>query len=81
MSVFDAQGLATLYAGQRNGGLRWISLKAEQVGNLQARLPLNLGQDGTGRYAHNLDGDIDELAIWRRARRQMASSSMSPSRL
>ena len=28
---------------------------------------LNLGQDGTGSYPHNLSGDIDDLAIWNRA--------------
>ena len=66
-TIFNASGLATLYAGRENGGLRWFSLKASQVGDLSASLPLNLGQDGTGTYGHNLDGDVDDLAIWRRA--------------
>ena len=66
-SVFDAQGNAILYAGRAIGGLRWIALKAGGVGDLTSSLPLNLGQDGTGEYDDNLDGDIDDLAIWGRA--------------
>jgi hypothetical protein len=66
-SVFDANGNVALYAGNENGGLRWITLKATSVGDLRSPLPLNLGQDGTGEYGDNLDGDIDDLAIWRRA--------------
>lgn len=66
-SVFDADGLAKMYVGDADGGLRWMALYADGVGALTSALPLNLGQDGTGTYAHNLDGDIDDLAIWRRA--------------
>jgi hypothetical protein len=37
------------------------------VGNLDSGLPWNIGQDGTGSYAHNLEGVVDEVAIWSRA--------------
>lgn len=66
-SVFDPDGLATLYVGDEAGGLRWMALDATGVGDLTSPLPLNVGQDGTGAYPHNLDGDVDDLAIWRRA--------------
>ncbi len=44
-----------------------MALRADGVGDLTSTLPLNLGQDGTGTYSHNLDADIDDLAIWKRA--------------
>jgi len=66
-SIFDANGNAVMYAGREIGGLRWMALDATGVGDMTSSLPLNIGQDGTGRYGDNLDGDIDDLAIWRRA--------------
>ena len=44
-----------------------ISHQYKEPTDLNSGLPLNLGQDGTGSYAHNLSGDIDDLAIWSRA--------------
>ena len=66
-SVFQADGLAFLFAGDASGHMRWMTIDASGVGELVSPYPLNLGQDGTGSYANNLDGDIDDLAIWRRA--------------
>lgn len=58
--------LAVLYAGDVNG-LRWIAHRYPEPTDLRSNLPLNLGQDGTGSYSHNLAGDVDDLAIWNRA--------------
>jgi hypothetical protein len=66
-AVFSPDGLAITYAGDEAGGLRWMALDATGVGDLTSPLPLNLGQDGLGTYPHNLDGDVDDLALWRRA--------------
>lgn len=65
--TFDASGQAVFYAGSESGGLRWMGADAQQVGDLSSSLPINVGQDGTGSYTHNADGDVDDLAIWRRA--------------
>jgi hypothetical protein len=35
--------------------------------SLESVYPLNIGQDGTGKYEYNLNGAIDDLAIWNRA--------------
>ncbi len=58
--------LAVLYAGNADG-LRWIAHRYPEPTDLTSGLPLNLGQDGTGSYSHNLAGDVDDLAIWNRA--------------
>lgn len=58
--------LAILYAGDVNG-LRWIAHRYPEPTDLSSSLPLNLGQDGTGSYSHNLAGDVDDLGIWNRA--------------
>jgi hypothetical protein len=65
-ATFDPNGLAVVFCGDSIGRLRWMALDATQVGSLNSALPLNIGQDGSGSYPHNLDGDIDDLAIWRR---------------
>jgi len=66
-ATFDPAGLAILFCGDRTGQLRWMALDAHDVGDLISSLPLNIGQDGTGAYRNNLNGDVDDLGIWRRA--------------
>jgi hypothetical protein len=66
-AVFDPSGLAVLYCGDAAGTMRWAALDAGPVGPLVSPLPINIGQDGTGSYPSNLDADLDDLAIWRRA--------------
>jgi hypothetical protein len=58
--------LAILYAG--NGyGMNWIAYRFPDSMSLESVYPLNIGQDGTGKYEYNLNGAIDDLAIWNRA--------------
>ena len=66
-TTYDADGNVIIYAGKDDGVLHWMSKDASSIGDLSSLLDLNIGQDGTGNYAHNLDADIDELAIWRRS--------------
>ncbi|MGB0591866.1 MAG: alkaline phosphatase family protein [Myxococcota bacterium] len=61
------QGVATMFAGGPDGVLRWMALEATGLMTLASPHPIHVGQDGTGAYGHNLDGDLDDLAIWRRA--------------
>jgi PKD repeat protein len=63
----DRTGNAVMFVGSPNGLLYVISDFALDLGDITSVLPWNIGQDGTGSYPHNLDGDIDEMAIWRRA--------------
>ena len=65
--VVDPQGLATMYAGDSEGVLRWMALETTGLTTLSSGTPIHIGQDGTGGYGHNLAGDLDDLAIWRRA--------------
>jgi len=66
-ATFDPAGVAILFCGDSTGKLRWMALDAHGVGGLTSPLPLQIGQDGTGSYPHNLNGDVDDLGIWRRA--------------
>jgi hypothetical protein len=65
--VYNPDGLATLFTGDADGVMRWMALETSGLTTLTSSYPLHVGQDGTGEYPHNLDGDLDDLAIWRRA--------------
>jgi hypothetical protein len=65
--VYDPQGLALMFTGDADGIMRWMALETSALTALTSSYPIHIGQDGTGEYAHNLDGDLDDLAIWRRA--------------
>lgn len=64
---YHDDGTAQLFTGAPNGTLQFIALDARVLGDLNSGLPLNIGQDGTGNYAYNIDADFDDLGIWRRA--------------
>jgi uncharacterized protein YjbI with pentapeptide repeats len=66
-TAFDPEGVAVVFCGDSTGHLRWMALDATGLGALTSQLPLQIGQDGTGSYPHNLDADVDDLGIWRRA--------------
>jgi PKD repeat protein len=66
-ATVDRTGNAVMFVGSPNGLLYVISDFAFDLGDITSVLPWNIGQDGTGDYPHNLDGDIDEMAIWQRA--------------
>jgi hypothetical protein len=65
--TFRHDGKAMAYLGRDGDRLQWIGLEVDLVGPLASGLPLNVGQDGTGSYPFNFEGDIDELALWGRA--------------
>lgn len=63
LMTIDRDGPTKLYVNGVNTGT--ISLSSQ--GSFQSGLPWNVGQDGTGNYAPEFTGAVDELAIWRRA--------------
>jgi hypothetical protein len=63
-ATVDRAGNAVMFVGSPNGLLYVISDFAFDLGDITSSLPWNIGQGGTGAYPHNLDGDIDEMAIW-----------------
>lgn len=80
----DRAGNAVLFAISPKGVWHVLSDFSDDLGNLDSALPWNIGQDGTGSYAHNLVADLDELAIWRRALtldeiRQLHAGALNPS--
>lgn len=66
-ATFDRESNAILYAGSPDGTMYILSDHISDVGDISSDLPLNIGQNGTGNHFHNLDADIDDLAIWNRA--------------
>ena len=59
-------GVLNFYQGGRDGYLYRIALDASEI-KLATGLPFCLGQDGTGRYPHAFNGDVDDFALWTRA--------------
>ena len=49
-----------------DGRLYWIAEDAKNM-RLDSGLPFCIGQDGTGCYKHQFNGDIDDFALWTRA--------------
>jgi hypothetical protein len=60
-------GPVMLYAGGPDGTLQFISNDATHLADDTGPLPLNLGQDGTGKYPFGLTADVEQLAVWDRA--------------
>ena len=64
--VARPDGAILLYHGRSNGQLNWMA--ADGTGaRLNSRLPVYLGQDGTGEYPYGPDIDVDEFSMWSRA--------------
>lgn len=66
--TFDREGLATTYI---DGAVVTHPNNPTQLGpsadSLESGLPINIGQDGAGNYGSDVtDGQIDDVAIWRR---------------
>ena len=59
-------GVLSFYQGGLDGYLYRIAFNAKAI-KLATGLPFCLGQDGTGRYPHTFNGDIDDFALWTRA--------------
>ena len=62
----SGDGVVMFYGGGLDGRLH--SMAGDGRGaRFVSGLPIHLGQDGTGRYGHNFNGFLDELAFWKRA--------------
>ena len=61
----DSAGVLRFYQGGPDGFLYMMS---ENVAGAKVAtgLPFHIGQDGTGKYPHAFNGDVDEFALWTR---------------
>jgi len=57
----------TGYAFTYLDGVQVDSQIASGIGDLNTTGPINIGQDPTGMYPEQGAGDVDDLAVWRRA--------------
>ena len=64
--VRRSDGVLMFYQGGADGRLYWIAEDAKNM-RLDSGLPFCIGQDGTGCYKHQFNGDIDDFALWTRA--------------
>jgi len=62
----DRAGNVTYHVGEPDGTLWVLTDFLSDLGSINSLLPWNLGQDGTGNAAVNLDGDLDDVAVWAR---------------
>lgn len=62
----SAEGVLMVYQGGADGRFNWIADDAAAAVMASGK-PICLGQDGTGAYGCNLEGDIDDFALWTRA--------------
>lgn len=58
----DRNGPTNLYIN----GVQTGTIPISSQGDFNGPLPWNVGQDGTGNYAVEFSGAVDELAFWRR---------------
>ena len=63
----DRKENAVLYVGGADGRLSFISHDVTHLKKLTAGMPWNVGQDGTGKYPHTPDGEIQGPTCWNRA--------------
>lgn len=61
-----SDGVLSFYQGGRDGHLYRIAYGASGL-KLRTGMPFFLGQDGTGRYNYEFNGDIDDLGLWTRS--------------
>ncbi len=64
--VRRADGSLSVYQGNRDGHLYWISDDAGAIA-LKTGLPFWIGQDGTGRCKVSFEGAVDDFALWTRS--------------
>jgi hypothetical protein len=64
--VRRADGSLSVYQGNRDGHLYWISDDAGAIA-LTTGLPFWIGQDGTGRCKVAFEGAVDDFALWTRS--------------
>ena len=59
-ATFDRDGNATTY----QNGILIASNSIAAVGDINSGLPIHIFQDGTGSFANEWEGQIDEIRIW-----------------
>ena len=60
------EGVACFCQGQPDGQFYWIVDGSIKDANLDSGMTWNIGQDGSTAYRYNLQGDIDDFALWNR---------------
>ena len=60
------EGVACFCQGHTDGQFYWIVDGSIKDANLDSGMTWNIGQDGSTAYRYNLQGDIDDFALWNR---------------
>jgi hypothetical protein len=66
-AVYRPGGVSVTYLGHEDSRLEWVGQMTALSGSLSSGYPIRIGQDGTAAYPFDFSGDVDEVAIWRRA--------------
>ena len=53
------------YNGAESGYLYHMAFKADDA-VIASKLPIFIGQDGTGKHAQGFTGELDDVALWNR---------------
>lgn len=60
------KGIACFYQSQPNGQFYWIVDGSIKDANLAGGMTWNIEQDGSAAHRYNLQGDVDDFALWNR---------------
>ena len=63
--TIDANGTMYFYNGAEDGRLYHMAYKADDA-VIASKLPIYIGQDGTGKHPISFSGEIDDVAFWNR---------------
>ena len=63
--TIDANGTMYFYNGAESGYLYHMAFKADDA-VIASKLPIYIGQDGTGKHAQGFTGELDDVALWNR---------------
>lgn len=61
----DANGTMYFYNGAEDGRLYHMAFKADDA-VIASKLPIYIGQDGTGKHPQGFTGELDDVAFWNR---------------
>ena len=63
--TIDANGTMYFYNGAEDGRLYHMAYKADDA-VIASKLPIYIGQDGTGKHPQGFVGELDDVAFWNR---------------
>ena len=63
--TIDANGTMYFYNGAEDGRLYHMAYKADDA-VIASKLPIYIGQDGTGKHTQGFTGELDDVAFWNR---------------